>query len=251
MSRLVSHQTAHRGSALTQPATRGPLRLRALYRLWLLFGTNCPWMSTPLQLKARHGGSRTRSSSASSARWLTGAAVALPSLSQGHPSSPSRLREPAEPGGSSLRRRLVLCFGRCGGSTVPPPRFDLTLVFRALLRGLCTWSRSCSRTGSLRRRSGSLSSWTSTSLLPVFSRECFGRYAAASATSHQDRWWPPRMVQTVHMWCDSVLRKGGGASGRSWFRGPGRLTQGPCLTRTATVTWDDGTLPVSWARDHS
>ena len=37
-----------------------------------------------------------------------------------------------------------------------------------------------------------------------------------------------RVVQTVHICCDCVSRKGRRAPGRSWFRGPGRFTKGPC-----------------------
>ena len=151
------------------------------------------------------------SSSASSARWLTGATVAPLSLPQGHPSSAGSLqrmvwlsrfslwlREPAEPGGSSLQRRLVLCFLSRWSSCLSPShfrstvwsprrprlRFGLTLVFWApggdTLGGApCTWSRRGSRTGSLRRKSGSRSSWTSASLLPVLFRECFNLYVRA------------------------------------------------------------------------
>ena len=67
---------------------------------------------------------------------------AIPSL--GHPSSAGSWqrmvwsskaslspREPAEPGGSSFRRRLVLCFCRSGNSTVPRLPFDVDFVFQA------------------------------------------------------------------------------------------------------------------------
>ena len=81
-------------------------------------------------------------------------------------------KEPAEPAGSSLRRRRVLCFLRCGDSTVPWLRFVLAFDFQVLgghtPGELCAWSRRASRTSSLRPRSGSRSSGTSTSFLRVF-----------------------------------------------------------------------------------
>ena len=121
-STLVSHQMASRLSADSASYKGTTTAAGAVCCLWLLFGTSCPLMSTPPRRKGRRGASIACSSSASSARWLTGATVAPPSLPQGHPSSagssqrivllswvPLRPRKPAEPCGSSRRRRLVLC----------------------------------------------------------------------------------------------------------------------------------------------
>ena len=186
-STLVSHQISPGGTAQTQTTTRGTLRLRAVNCSRLLFGATCPWMCTSLRLK---GGREASSPMAD--RSVCGSAIPswdtiLPqvALFASHGLLASLFpREPADPAGSSLRRRRALCLWRCGGSTVARLRFVLAIVFQApggdTPGELSTWSRRGCRTGFLRRRNGQRTCWTSTSLLPVFSRECFNRNAAGT-----------------------------------------------------------------------
>ena len=220
------------GTAQTQTATRGPLRLRG--RLLLTAA-----IRHDLHTTTAKGPSRSLERtlvlclfSTMADRSVCGSAL---------PSSDTLL----------LQVALFACCGLLASLLGEPPSqlahpFDGDSHFvpgdsssRLSSRLPSTLSRRGGRTGSLRRRNGQRTCWTS--LLLVFPPECFSRYAAGTdrlstpqsvhrAASHQDRWlrqrWPPRVVQTVHMWCDSVLRKGGGAPGRFRFKRPGTLYPG-------------------------
>ena len=112
-----------------------------------LLGSGAVHVSTALRLKGRCGDLSACSSPATSARWPTGASVALPSFFRRGPFFRRYPRRMVSPFRVSLvqRGRLVLCFclgghpvsrlpnsgQRCGVSAVPRLRFDLALVFRA------------------------------------------------------------------------------------------------------------------------
>ena len=143
-STLVSHKMGPCGSPHTQPSTRIPLRLRGCLLLVAFVqhdrsmdehtttASGPLWSLEQLLVLCLFSSMEERS-------WLRHPFTRdtlLPQVARsawsGYPGPPSR------------RGRHVLCLGRCGDSTAPRLRFDLTLVFRApgedAPGGLRTWS---------------------------------------------------------------------------------------------------------------